>query len=84
MNSLDFGADCTIGIDSGAEPGKPFLGSPLFRERPAAEHHTVRGEKRDDLLGAYDERCLRALQTGIRFTAQLVKRRGPSEREGFA
>ena len=84
MNLFDFGADCAIGIDSGAETGKPLLGSPLFRESPAAEHHTVRAKKWDDLLVGDGERRLRALMTGLRFTAQLIERRGPRERPGFA
>src|SRR5262245_51266083 len=29
MNLLDFGADCAVGIDSGAEAAKSLLGSPL-------------------------------------------------------
>ena len=35
MIFFDFGADCAIGIDSGAETGKPLLGSPLFRREPS-------------------------------------------------
>ena len=44
----------------------------------------MRAKKWDDLLVGDDERRLRALMTGLRFAAQLIKRRGPGESKGFA